>query len=74
LKNDERLDTAFEVAIRAGEITNHYLTERQLALADFVIHPEVGGTTWANFDRLDEMINAGEIAARRSIPGINSRD
>ncbi len=68
LKREERLDTAFEIAMRSGEITNHYLTEMQLRSSDLVIHPEVGNTTWANFDKLDEMIKVGEIAARRAIP------
>ncbi len=67
LKRDEKLETAFDVAMRAGEITSHYLTEVQLSDAEIVIHPEVGRTTWANFDRLDEMIRAGEAAARRSV-------
>ncbi|MCL5020990.1 MAG: patatin-like phospholipase family protein, partial [Bacteroidetes bacterium] len=74
LKRDERLDTAFEIAIRAGEITSHYLTERQLTLADFVVHPEVGRTNWANFDKLDEMISAGEIAVSRLIPRLYARN
>lgn len=73
LKREERLDTAFEIAMRSGEITNYYLTTTQLAGADFVIHPEVGETTWSNFDRLDEMIKAGEVAARRAIPRLIGR-
>lgn len=68
LKRTEKLETAFEIAMRSGEITGHYLTEWQLSGADFVIHPEVGRTTWSNFDKLDEMIRAGEIAAGRTIP------
>lgn len=73
LKREERLDTAFEIAMRSGEITNHYLTATQLSYADVVIHPEVGKTTWSNFDKLDEMIKAGEVAARRAIPRLNGR-
>lgn len=73
LKREERLDTAFEIAIRSGEITNHYLTTTQLSYADIVIHPEVGKTTWSNFDKLDEMIKAGEVAARRAVPRLNGR-
>ncbi len=70
LNGEGDLETAFDVAIRAGEITAHYLIDSQLSSADVVIHPKVGRTTWANFDRLDEMIRAGEIAARRAVPGI----
>lgn len=73
LRRTERLETAFEIAMRAGEITGHYLTERQLSAADIVIHPEVGRTTWSNFDKLDEMIRSGETAARRAIPRLHGR-
>ena len=74
LKREERLDTAFEIAMRSGEITNRYLTETQLRNSDIVIHPEVGKTTWANFDKLDEMIKVGEIAGRRAIPQLQRRN
>lgn len=74
LKRTGRLETAFEIAMRSGEITGYYLTERQLAAADLVIHPKVGRTTWSNFDRLDEMIKAGETAARRAIPRLQRRN
>lgn len=74
LKRTERLETAFEIAVRSGEITGFYLAERQLSAADIVIHPQVGRTTWSNFDKLDEMIKAGETAARRAIPKLQSRN
>lgn len=74
IKREEKLETAFEIAMRSGEITNYYLTRSQLAAADVVIHPEVGKTTWANFDKLDEMIRAGESAARRAIPALRKRN
>ena len=74
LKREERLDNAFEIAMRSGEITNRHLTETQLRDSNIVIHPEVGRTTWANFDKLDEMINVGEIAGRRAIPQLQRRN
>ncbi len=73
IKREEKLETAFEIAMRSGEITNYYLTQSQLSGAHLVIHPEVGKTTWSNFDKLDEMIKAGEIAAKRALPGLNRR-
>ncbi len=65
LEREGPLETAFDIAMRASEITAHYLAEAQLAAADIVIHPKVGRTTWANFNKLDEMIRAGESAARK---------
>ncbi len=67
LKRGGQPNTAFEVALRAGEITSYYLTRVWLSQADVVIHPNVGQTYWANFEKLDEMIRAGESAARKSI-------
>jgi NTE family protein len=64
------LGTAFDVAIRSGDITSHYLTKSQLMGADLVVHPRVGRTTWANFDKLDEMIHAGESAARKILQSL----
>ena len=67
LKRDNEPESAFEVAMRAGEITNFHHTQALLSQADFRIRPAVGRTNWANFDRLDEMIRAGELAAKKSI-------
>lgn len=71
LKRDRKPKTAFEVAVRAGEITNYYLNQQQLSTSDYQIRPDVGQTNWANFDRLDEMIKAGEIAAKKSLLVLN---
>lgn len=72
LKRERRPETAFEVAVRAGEITNYYLNQQLLLRSDYLIRPDVGRTNWANFDRLDEMIRAGETAAKKSILALNS--
>lgn len=67
LKRDEEPATAFEIALRANEITNYYFNQKLLLESDVVIHPKVARTNWANFDKLDEMIRAGEAAARKSL-------
>ncbi len=67
LKREGEPTTAFEIAVRAGEITNYYLNQTITAKSDILIRPAVGRTNWANFERLDEMIRAGEIAARKSL-------
>ncbi|HUI31755.1 MAG TPA: patatin-like phospholipase family protein [Candidatus Acidoferrales bacterium] len=67
MRRDFELRTAFDVALRANEITSHLLDQTCLDIADHVISPKVGNTNWANFDKLDEMIHAGEVAARRSL-------
>jgi NTE family protein len=67
LKRDAEPSTAFEVALRSGEISNYYLNKTSLDKADFVIHPNVGRANWANFDKLDELIRSGETAAKKSL-------
>jgi len=74
LKRDEQPSTALEIAMRANEITSFHLNQVQLAGADVVIHPKVGRTNWANFDKLDEMIRTGEIAARKSLPQVKKHN
>ena len=67
LKRNIELKTAFDVAIRSNEITGYLLNQSCLEKADFVIRPKVGDTNWAKFDRLNEMIRAGENAAKKSL-------
>lgn len=67
LKREIELNTAFDVAIRSNEITSHLLNQKCLEKADVVIRPKVGDTEWANFEKLGEMIRAGEIAAKKSL-------
>ncbi len=74
LKRDQELGTAFEVALRADEITNYYLNRVWLSEADVVIHPKVGRTNWANFNKLDEMVSAGETAAKKVLTQLNKRN
>ena len=37
---------------------------------DLVIEPEVAGFRWDDFERADELIEAGEMAARRTLPAL----
>jgi NTE family protein len=67
LKRDIELLTAFDVALRANEVTSHLLNETGLQMADITIYPKVGETNWANFEKLTELIRSGEIAARKSL-------
>jgi NTE family protein len=67
LKREIELQTAFDVALRANEITSYSLNQAGLNMADIVVNPKVGNTNWAKFDKLAEMIRAGEIAAKKSL-------
>jgi hypothetical protein len=37
-----------------------------------VIEPDVTDFTWDDFDRADELIAAGEAAARAALPGLRA--
>jgi len=67
LKREIELQTAFDVALRANEITSYSLNQAGLSVADVVISPKVGNTNWARFERLAEMVRAGEISAKKSL-------
>jgi len=57
-------DTALDTMMRTQMMTSRLLRRRQLADATWVIRPEIGHVAWADWGAMDEMIDAGERAAR----------
>ncbi|MCP4895592.1 MAG: hypothetical protein GY906_01350 [bacterium] len=53
------LDTMMRTKMMTGTI----LRESQLKKADHVIRPDVGDATWADWDRMEDLVEAGRIAA-----------
>jgi NTE family protein len=49
-------------------------TQKRLLLrfADAVVHPEMAGTHWADFEALDRIAPLGEAAARAALPAIRA--
>jgi len=57
-------DLALDTMMRTQMMTSRLLRERQLAKATWVIRPKIGHVAWADWGAIDEMIAAGEEAAR----------
>ena len=52
-----------DTIMRAKMMTGALLRGSHLSKADHVIRPEVGDATWADWDRMEELIEAGRGAA-----------
>ena len=57
-------DLALDTMMRTQMMTSRLLRERQLADATWVIRPKIGHVAWADWGTFDQMIEAGETAAR----------
>ena len=60
-------ESSIDILARADEITRHHLGVSRLAECDLVITPDVGHYSWAGFEKAEEIIAAGEEAARKMI-------
>jgi NTE family protein len=56
-----------DILYRTEDITSFHLSDLKLREADLIIRPEVEHLSWADFDRIKEIISAGEIAASENI-------
>ena len=60
----------FQVVTRAVCAAQKHQLELWERHADLVIRPDVSALKWDDFDRADEAIEAGKVAARRALPRI----
>lgn len=60
----ENDDLALDTMMRTQMMTSQLLRQRQLAEATWMIRPKIGSVAWAEWGTIDEMIEAGESAAR----------
>ncbi len=65
-----KLDNALNILYRVDEIASHLLTRQRLHAADVIIRPHVGHVVWADFDRMEELIQRGVDAAESMLPAI----
>ena len=59
-----------DILYRTEDITSYHLSVVRLKEADLVIRPQVRELSWADFDKVEEIIAAGERAARQSLGDI----
>lgn len=57
-------ENALDTMMRTQMMTSRLLRERQMAEATWVIRPEIGSVAWADWGVFEEMVAAGERAAR----------
>lgn len=67
IKSAEQPRNIFDVLSRTIDIMTYHLSIERLKEADLVIHPDVKKLSWADFDLIDEIISAGETAAKENI-------
>ncbi|HTQ59054.1 MAG TPA: patatin-like phospholipase family protein [Candidatus Solibacter sp.] len=60
----------FQVVCRAVNAAQKHQLEVWERYADLVLRPDVQSLAWDDFDRADEAIEAGAVAARRALPRI----
>ncbi len=53
-----------DTMIRAQAMTGSLLRRQQLRQADYVLRPEIGAVTWADWDAFDRLVECGRVAAR----------
>jgi NTE family protein len=57
-------ESALDTMFRTQMMTSMLLRESLLDQASWVIRPAIGQVAWSDWDRMDEMIDSGERAAR----------
>ena len=57
-------DLVLDTMMRTQMMTARLLRRRQLRSATYVIRPKVGGARWAEWNRFDEFVEIGRVAAR----------
>lgn len=65
-----RFDTGFRITQRAMTLTRYHLDQRSLKMADMVIKPAVQDFHWADFARIDELVERGYQAGKAAIADI----
>jgi NTE family protein len=64
--------SGLDIVLRADAVTRIYLNELLIRDADFVIHPPVGATHWADFSNPRALYKAGETASLEKLVSIRT--
>ncbi len=64
LKVVEEPKNIFEILFRTEDITSYHLSILRLREADLIIRPQIKQLTWADYDKVDEIISAGAIITK----------
>ena len=70
LKTIRPAKNILDILYRTEDITSHHLSLIRLKEADLVIQPKVKQLSWADFNKVNEIIKAGEIEATDNLDKI----
>ncbi len=62
------LKSGINIMVRAEMIRSYHLTQFKTANADQIVNCDLGKLSWADFRKSEEIIKAGETAARNFLP------
>lgn len=62
----------YEIMMRADQSTYQNLIKENCQMADILIEPDVKSFLWSQFEKFDEFLEAGIIAAKQKLPDITS--
>lgn len=68
LRSAENLKTFVEILDQALSLPAASANKEQRKLCDILIEPDLGEVNFSSFDRVTEIIRAGELAARKILP------
>lgn len=70
IKTVKQPQNVIDILYRAEDITSHHLSILRLREADLIIRPKVKHLSWADFEKINEIIYSGEKAAAENIAAI----
>lgn len=69
----EEFNTGVEILFQVDDIRGAELNRLKLRAADVVIEPDIGHVNWAQFSKINECIQKGELAAEEKVAEIRSK-
>ncbi len=69
---DWEITTALQALLRQQELERSYFRSYLHRLCDLVVHPELPGGFWTDFDRVEEFVEAGYNAMMAALPKLKN--
>ena len=69
---DWQITTALQALLRQQELERAYFRNYIHRLCDLVVHPELAGGLWTDFDRVEEFVVAGYNAMMAALPKLKN--
>ena len=66
------LENTLEIVNRVAQIKSYELKKLKMAAADFIITPDVGRFHWSEFRAYEDILQAGYLAGKQALSGLNN--